>query len=754
MSILTTLFDASDVGLAIYDRELRFVMVNALLARLNGVPQSEHIGRTIREVLPRLANAIEPILQHVLATGELRTAEIETDAPDHQGDTRSWFASFWALREGDEIVGVGVRVADQTARVAAERALRKSEAQFRAICDTSPIGIFLADPSGSTLYTNPANARQMGISPEQARGHGWEKSIHPDDLPKVREGFFAATKDGRGYSGFQRYVQPNGHVVMAYVTATAVRESGEVIGYVGIAEDVSERMLREAALRESELRFRQLAENIQSVFWLAAADRSAIYYVSPAFAQIWGLPAEVIIADPRRWLETVHPEDRQRTLAIVSAPTNAPVEHEYRVIRPDGSIVWISDRYFPVRDESGATVRLAGIASDVTHQKTLEAQVLQAQKLDSIGRLAGGIAHDFNNMLTVIVNQAIMAQRTCDAGSPPREELAHISEAATQATEVTRQLLAFARRQAFVPSLLDPNDFIRAVSAFLGRLIGEQLELVVELAPDVGIMRGDRAQLEQVLVNLALNARDAMPDGGALTVRTANAQIESTSDAVPVPAGAWVIISVEDKGCGISEAVRSHIFEPFFSTKPHGEGTGLGLSVCYGIIKQHGGHVVVASALGEGTTFSLYFPRVDGTAVDTTSSTPPAQTQTMPGGTETILVVEDDAQVRRIAVATLSAHGYTVLAATDGVDALRVLEAKSDAIDLVLSDIVMPNMDGAELGAIVRKRYPRLAVLYTSGYPSDSELVGPDGRAQKFVAKPYVPATLLNGVRNALDHKR
>jgi PAS domain S-box-containing protein len=520
------------------------------------------------------------------------------------------------------------------------------------------------------------------------------------------------------------------------------------------AEEVGERIARATALHESELRFRQLAENIQSVFWLGAADRSAIYYVSPAFAAIWGLPIDEFVARPQRWIETIHPDDRDRARPVVAERATAPFELEYRIVRPDGSLAWIVDRSFPVRDPSGAIVRLAGIASDVTLQKTLEAQVLQAQKLDSIGRLAGGIAHDFNNMLTVIVNQAIMALRACERGTAPREQLAHIQEAATQATEVTRQLLAFARRQAFVPSLLDPNDFVDAVSRFLGRLLGERLDLVVELGTDVGILRGDRAQLEQVLVNLALNARDAMQDGGKLTVRTANAQIASSSDpAMPIPAGPWVLMTVEDTGCGISESARRHIFEPFFSTKPQGEGTGLGLAVCYGIVKQHGGHVVVESVVGQGTKFSLYFPRIDGEPLSPASAPPPA-THEMPRGTETVLVVEDDAAVRAIAVATLSANGYTVLEAADGVAALRILEKNSDEIALVLTDVVMPNMDGPELGAILSKQYPRLLVLFTSGYPGVSELIGTNGRSMEFLAKPYVPSTLLRSVRRLLDRKK
>ncbi len=276
--------------------------------------------------------------------------------------------------------------------------------------------------------------------------------------------------------------------------------------------------------------------------------------------------------------EVVHPEDHPRVSARLREIITEPYEFEYRIIRPDrgGSIAWISDRGFPVRDETGQIIRLAGIATDVTMQKAFEAQVLQAQKLDSIGRIAGGIAHDFNNLLAVVMNQVSMAIRISDSGGrPPREELLQIQEAARQGAEVTRQLLAFARRQSLEPALLDPNDLVDAVGRFLRGALGKPISLNLALHGDIGIVRGDRAQLEQVLVNLALNARDAMADGGTLTIRTRNLVVEEkvTTDA-PVPPGKWVMLSVEDTGRGIADADRPHIFEPFFTTKPGRRGYG------------------------------------------------------------------------------------------------------------------------------------------------------------------------------------
>lgn len=735
--LIHKMFEAADVGLAVLDTELRVVDVNGTLAELAGVSREEQRGKTLEEFVPKLAPVVRPLAQSVLDSGKA-TPQLEMigELARSPGKPALWFASYWPLHEGDRVVGVGLRI-HRAARDGVEDALRRNEAQFRAICDACPVGIFLTDANGASLYTNPANLAQMGCVLEETQGNGWQRAIHPDDRAKVFEGFAAATKAGAPYRGVNRYLHRDGRAVLVDIHASAIHDGERVIGYVGMAEDITERAAAEAALRESELRFRQLAENIRSLFWLRAADRSAIYYLSPAFEEIYGRPAADLIAKPNLLAEMVHPDDRERVFQKMHTPVEADDEYEYRVVRPDGSIVYVADRRFPVRDENGVVVRVAGIATDVTAQKKLEARLLQAQKLDSIGRLAGGVAHDFNNLLTVILNQGIMAQRACEAGRAPREELALIHEAATQATEVTRQLLAFARRQPFDPSLLDTNSLTESITRFLARLVGERIEVVLALDPETGIMRGDRAQLEQVIMNLALNARDAMPDGGKLSIRTKNVRHEDREH---------VAIIVEDTGRGISDADRAHIFEPFFSTKSPAEGTGLGLASCYGIVKQHGGHVHVTSAVGKGTTFELYFPRVDG---EVAAPEPPSQTEETPRGTETILVVEDQASVRATTVMALADYGFAVLEATDGTDALRVLEERE--VDLVLTDMVMPGLGGAELGTMIRTRHPGMRVLYTSGYPHGSELRYADGTPLPFLPKPFRPATLIQRVRDVLD---
>jgi PAS domain S-box-containing protein len=745
--LVYAMWQQSDVGLCVLDGDLRVVECNPAFSDLSGA--AEITGKSLGEVFPTLTSTAVPHARSVLATGQrIPLVEISGERPWRGGEVGRWMVTYWPLREGEAVVGVGLRVHPAGARNV-EDALRRNEAQFRAICDASPIGIFLTDENGVSLYSNRANLDQLGLTLEESRGDGWQRALHPDDRAKVREGFRAATLERRVYHGIVRYLHANGRVVLADVKASGIYDGERLIGYVGMAEDITDRAVAEAALRESELRFRQLAENIRSAFWLRAADRSRMYYLSPVFAEIFGITIEEAMKRPNAFAEAVHPDDQARVRKHMAEPVVAPDEYEYRIVRPDGSVAWIHDRRFPVRDECGRVVRVAGIATDVTAQKNLEAQLLQASKLDSLGRLAGGVAHDFNNLLTVILNQGIMARRACEQERTPHEELALIHDAATQATEVTRRLLAFARQQAFDPALLDPNQLTESVSRFLQRLLGERVELTLSLEPDIGILRGHRAQLEQALVNLALNARDAMPEGGKLSIRTRNVNIPAGASDARVPSGAWVMIAVEDTGRGISESDLAYVFEPFFSTKPANEGTGLGLASCYGMVKQLGGHVLVESAIGQGTTFELYFPRVDGVAEHAAASDVPPIAR----GTETILVVEDEPNVRATVVRALAEHGYTVVEASDGRDALTFLERGERNIDLVLTDVVMPKLGGGELGAILRERFSALHVLYTSGYPHRADLRGDDGAPLPFVAKPYVGSALLRQVRETLDQR-
>ena len=510
--------------------------------------------------------------------------------------------------------------------------------------------------------------------------------------------------------------------------------------------DHTERHRLEDALRSSEEVFRQIAENVEAVLYLADPSSLRVHYLNPAFERVWGRSIASVLETPGSWLDSIHPDDRER----VRTALHAGREHfnaEYRVVRPDGEVRWISDRSFPVVDRDGTLIRIAGMATDETERRRLESQLLHSQRMESIGRLAGGIAHDFNNLLTVIMSHAIFARQSPETAA---DDLAAIERAGARAADLTRQLLTFARRQLVEPRVMDVNALTVNIEKLLRRLIGADIDLRTQLTQDIWLVKADPAQLEQVIVNLAVNARDAMPDGGRLTIETANVRLDRAAAAAhpDVVPGEYVMIAVSDTGEGIAPQVLPLIFEPFFTTKASGVGTGLGLATCYGIVHQAGGHIWADSELGRGSSFKVYLPRAAGDATLAAA----AATVDAPRGSETILVVEDDPSVRGIACRALRALGFHVLEATNGPDALRLAEAHPGRIHLLVTDVVMPQMGGRELASRLGQARPDLKVLFASGYTRNS--IGHRGvldAGVSFLPKPYVPSVLARKVRETLD---
>ena len=518
-----------------------------------------------------------------------------------------------------------------------------------------------------------------------------------------------------------------------------------------VNESEQERLRAEFALRESDERFRQLAENIKEVFWITDVAKSKFMYISPAYETIWGRTVESLYAAPNSWLEGVHPDDRAR-IQLASETKQAPgtFNETYRIVRPDGSLRWIHDRAFPVHGDHGEIRRIVGTAEDITERLHLEEQFRQSHKMEAIGQLAGGVAHDFNNILAAIMMQADLATVT----NPPEEtrELLHDIKAATErAASLTRQLLAFSRRQVLQPCQLDLNDIVTSLTKMLQRILGEDVRLQLNLASHPLLTRADAGMLDQILLNLIVNSRDAMPEGGQLTIETTD-RILTAEDAATIPdasAGHYICLRVTDTGSGIAPQQLPRIFEPFYTTKETGKGTGLGLATVFGIVKQHGGSVTVDSALGKGTTFQVFLRADDAVALPSA-----ADPSTAPkGGTETILLVEDEAAVRRVTRIVLERHGYQVLEAANGVEALTLWEQHHDAIRLLFTDMVMPEgISGRELAGLLRERDPKLRVIFTSGYSADiagRELSLREG--QNFISKPSNTHELLATVRRSLD---
>jgi two-component system cell cycle sensor histidine kinase/response regulator CckA len=524
---------------------------------------------------------------------------------------------------------------------------------------------------------------------------------------------------------------------------------------------VRQRRAREA-LRESEGRFRQLAEAIREAFWIVSPDWKRVDYISPAYEEIWGRSCDSLRQRPLSWLDAVVDKDREAVVAELERKAKGdlggPGFPEYRIIRPDGSERWIAARAYPIRNERAELVAIAGVAEDITGRKEaeadherLQAQLLQSQKMEATGRLTAGIAHDFNNMLTAILGFAELMQLQLFPDDPLREMVDRILSSGRSAANLVQQLMAFSRQQLLQPKIVSLNDTIGGMEEMLRRMIGEHVALEVVHANELWPVEVDVSRFQQVIVNLAVNARDAMPQGGRLLIKTANDTLDQAYAAahLGVSAGDYVQVIVSDTGCGMPPEVKARIFEPFFTTKPTGKGTGLGLATAYGIVQQSGGHISFDSTEGKGTTFIVHLPRAQGGECVSTAS--PAQAEVL-RGKETILLVEDNAQVRDYTRQVLQLQGYTIVEAEDGEAALRVSDDRLGRIDLLLTDVVMPGLSGKMLARQLLAVHPRLRVLYMSGYSDDMmtsyEALEP-GTA--FIQKPFGASDLTRAVRRVLD---
>jgi len=496
------------------------------------------------------------------------------------------------------------------------------------------------------------------------------------------------------------------------------------------------------------------------VFWITDWINHRVLFASRAYESIWGRSLQGLYEDSRAWADAIHPEDRERAWqAFVQLDEEGTYDEEYRIVRPDRTIRWVRDRAYPIRDENGRVYRAAGVAQDITERKKAEAanrdleeQLRQAQKLEAIGTLAGGVAHDFNNLLTVIAGYTEMALDDLEESSPLYPRVIEIRTAAERAASLTRQLLAFSRRQVLEPKILDLNVIVVDMEKMLHRLIGEHIELTTTLDPELAKVKADPGQVEQVLMNLVVNARDAMPRGGQIAIETNNVELDEhfCRQHPPTEPGAYVALSVSDTGCGMDPETRARIFEPFFTTKDRDQGTGLGLATVYGIVKQSHGYIWAVSELGQGSQFRVYLPQAHGAQSETGQPAPAVEGR---GGGETILVVEDDQVVRDLVQRILAQSGYSVLEAADGNEGLRVCGRQNARIHLMLTDVALPGMNGPELVDRAAPLRPEMKVLLMSGYldhlGSPPDHLRPD---VAFIKKPFRPGALKRKVREVLDH--
>lgn len=516
-------------------------------------------------------------------------------------------------------------------------------------------------------------------------------------------------------------------------------------------QDITEREEAGRALRESQQLYEGLFNSIDSIVWECDARTHDFTFISKHAERLLGYPVERWTTERNFWQDHIYPDDREWAISYCQAAIaeKRPHDFEYRMLAADERVVWLRD-IVSVILSNGEVVKLRGVMVDITAQKQLEEQLQQSQKMEAIGRLAGGIAHDFNNVLTVIMGQSNLALLRLSEDDPLRQKLERIKVAGERAAALTRQLLAFSRKQMLQPHIVCLNSIVEEIYQLMLGSIGEDLELVLELEPELGMVRADPTQIHQVLMNLAVNARQAMPHGGTLKIKTANAVLDDhiMSKHPYVEQGDYVLLEVSDTGIGMDHQTKRHLFEPFFTTKEVGQGTGLGLSTVYGIVKQSRGYIWVESELERGTMFSIYLPQIKEKPVSGALDNSLVAQQ----GTETILLVEDDAMVREMTCEILEAHGFNVLKAGDVDTALALCQRYKGHIDLLLTDIVMPKSNGLELAKQLKGLRPHLRTLYMSGYTNNSIAYrGESDEDIAFIQKPFDPEDLIGKIRDVLD---
>ena len=687
---------------------------------------------------------IQQITQQIEAI-DARLTPLEDEFSSTLGEGARWIDRVLSIAilvatAGLLVLGVGLSIL-------VLRKIRDSEEKYRTLINTANDAILVIDPeSGLIVEANNKASEMLGFSERDLIGMP-EASLYPKSADESAQ-LLAARVDGK-HSRELELQRANGTRLPVEVSASATELKGKPV-IVGIFRDIRERVEAQAILRRSEERFGYLMQNLSDVITVVAVDGTMLYH-SPSIERVAGYkPSELL---GQNFLSFVHPDDRVAVRAALERLTlkvGSAAPPEFRFCRKDHSWVWLESLGNNLLND----VAVGGIvvtSRDVTTRRGLEEQVRQSQKMEAVGRLAGGIAHDFNNLLMVIQGYAEIVRQEENVTPEVRKNVDTIVRATVSAASLTRQLLSFSRKHQFTPQVLDVNSLVDQMSEMLLGVLREEMDFVVNLDPDAGSISADPGQIEQVIMNLVVNARDAMPKGGTLTLETAHIGKDKArlGRSSALPAGDYVMLAVSDTGIGMDAETQSKIFEPFFTTKSKEEGTGLGLSVLYNIVRSCGGHVRVSSELGRGSSFRIYFPRVSAPAK---FRLPELSQEPAHPGKETILVAEDQPDLRWMICQFLQGLGYSVLEATDGRDAVALAEQYTGRIDLLLTDVVMPHIRGSEVARRMLVRRPEMEVIFMSGYTEGEigSLPG-DGAEAKVLQKPFELHSLATKIREVLE---
>jgi two-component system, cell cycle sensor histidine kinase and response regulator CckA len=738
------LLDNANDAIAVLTPDGTFREVNRRWEEMNGRKREEVIGSHISIThAPGAVEMNKELYRRAVAQGSGSTAAVALRRPDGKTIYADFSTSVVDL--GAERVVLSIS-RDVTARHESEEALRASEARFQRLSESGVVGIVVADVHGNVLEANDVYLRMIGYTREELHSGGvsWASMTPPEWRASDERAGEQLKTTGVATPWEKELIRKDGTRVPILIGVTML----EYPRCISVVTDMTERKRAEQAHRRTEERFRILFDTIPLPTFVFDAETLRFLEVNEAAVRTYGWSKKELLGMTGRDIRP--PEELPRYLdAVMANPPGFTDFGVWKHRRKDGTVfdVEVAGHGFVLGNRPA---RLA-LVRDISERRQLEAQLQQSKKMEAVGRLAGGVAHDFNNMLAVILSYSSLLLKDLPAGDPLRGDAEEIKKAGERAASLTRQLLAFSRQQVLEPRPVHLNEIMTHMDKMLRRLIGEDVELSTRPAPNIGTVSVDPGQMEQVIMNLVVNSRDAMPRGGKLTIETARVDIDETAarEHLGLKRGPHVMLAVSDTGAGMDTATQAHIFEPFFTTKEKGKGTGLGLSTVFGIVKQSGGSIYVYSEVGKGTTFKIYLPCVDGSVNPAHRETATVSTLK---GTETILLVEDEEQVRNVAREVLKRNGYRVIEAKNAGEALLISERPTEDIALLLTDVVMPQMSGPELAKRLATTRPRMKVLCMSGY-TDQAIVnhGFLGSGIAFLEKPFTPEALARKVREVLD---